>query len=62
MGEQTTKHSILSFLKLPQKATILQNTSTFSNFWTQNNVHFYIYSFHKYDIIDTYGSFFEIAV
>jgi hypothetical protein len=32
MDEQTAKHSVLSFFKLPQKATIHQNTSTFSNF------------------------------
>jgi hypothetical protein len=32
MDEQTTKNSILSFLKLPHNVTILQNTSTFTSF------------------------------
>jgi hypothetical protein len=61
MDEQTTD-SVLSFLKFPKKkATILQNMSTFSNFWTHNKVHFYIHSFYKYDIIDIYASFFEVV-
>lgn len=62
MDEQTAKHSVLSFFKLPQKATIHQNTSTFSNFWNRNKVHFYIRPFCKYDIADKYGSFFKVVV
>jgi len=58
MDEETTKNSILFFLKLPHKVTILQNTSTFSNLCNNNRVHFYIYSFYNCDIIDIYGSFF----